>query len=402
MDQGSIGTASCGFTKFLQKLIHMRWDELHRLIRDVKGALSHACGGIFLKAQVFSSFLWGIHARPFGTGLFHTLLQRGLDVFLFNNPDRHSPRFQKYVDRIGRELGKSTSTAAAQDALHESLAELSTIKNQPEISKLGRWFSWNQAAKPNLMEFSAQKMIIEEMLDDGDLEDPDDQSISFDDLQGACKSKDPRQALAQLRQGGGGLQLSYRLMTSSLHGICKIIYVVTQPSWDYYTHLTKNIKNSRQGLFHTMEMATRWSTAPHLSATFKHSLYRPPQWDFVCIGERFQMGGQDQRMQQIVSLSWHIVSERAWSLAARYSLPPMAYSNLLRCGRGAAKRQAAVSIKLDHTNLLFLEKRRHTDSVAKELWGDVSIGESSVVRIMCRTDRRDPLKRFFFSRKIII
>ena len=159
MDQGSIGCAGNGFTKYLGKMIFMKWDELHRLIRDIKLAFQHCCGGVFLKAQVFSSYIWGIHSRPFGSGAFHTILQRGLNVFLHNTPDRHSPRFQKYVHRIGAELGLPFSTEAEQDIIHGRLAELETFQTRPENSKLGRWFSWNGSAKQNLREFSAQKMV---------------------------------------------------------------------------------------------------------------------------------------------------------------------------------------------------------------------------------------------------
>ena len=163
MDQGSVGAAQYGFSKHLRMMLYTRWDELHRIIRDIKQSLTHACGGVFLKAQVFSSFLWCVHSRPFGTGQFHTLLQRGLNIFLYNNPDRHSARFQKYVHQIGRELGMPTSTVEEQDQLHASLSELKTITKQPETAKLGRWFSWNGAAVDNLKEYSAQKMIIEDI-----------------------------------------------------------------------------------------------------------------------------------------------------------------------------------------------------------------------------------------------
>ena len=142
-----------------------------------------------------------------------------------------------------------TSTAAEQDDLHAFHPDLRTIETRPEESKQGRWFSWNASAHPHLREFIATKMIIEEMLNvpGASFQDPDDARVKFDDLSGACKANSPQRQLSKLRQHGGGFQLCYRLMSYDLHLVCKIIVVATKACWDYYTFLTKRIKNLEKG-----------------------------------------------------------------------------------------------------------------------------------------------------------
>ena len=82
LDQGSIGAAGVGFAESLGMMIHAKWDKFHRLMRDINGALSGACGGAFLKARIFSAHLWAVNHKPFGTGLFSTAKVWMLNTFM--------------------------------------------------------------------------------------------------------------------------------------------------------------------------------------------------------------------------------------------------------------------------------------------------------------------------------
>ena len=116
-DQGSIGAAGTGFSDYLFKMVLMKFEKIHRLIRDIKLALLHSCGGVLLKAQVYSSSLWNCHQKPFGSGHFGTVLQRALNVFLTQNTV-DSAIFQKYLPRIARELGMPCTTREEQEPRH--------------------------------------------------------------------------------------------------------------------------------------------------------------------------------------------------------------------------------------------------------------------------------------------
>ena len=61
LDQGSVGAAGTGFTDFLSKNVLFKFEKIHRLIRDIKLSLLHSCGGVLMKAQVYSSSLWNCH-----------------------------------------------------------------------------------------------------------------------------------------------------------------------------------------------------------------------------------------------------------------------------------------------------------------------------------------------------
>ncbi len=55
------------------------------IIRDIKLSITHSCGGLFLKTQVFSTYLWCVNQKPFGTGTFLTQKRNFLNVFTSTN-----------------------------------------------------------------------------------------------------------------------------------------------------------------------------------------------------------------------------------------------------------------------------------------------------------------------------
>ena len=77
LDQGSIGCAGAAFVMFYLRLMVMaKFDKIHRLIRDIKGAENNCCKKIFTKAKLWSAYLYSINKRPFGKGGNATLKQR--------------------------------------------------------------------------------------------------------------------------------------------------------------------------------------------------------------------------------------------------------------------------------------------------------------------------------------
>ena len=70
LDQGSVGSAGAAFLDHIGAMVHTKWDKFHRCIRDIKLGMSY--DNVFLKTQLYTSYLWGINYKPFGTGLFGT------------------------------------------------------------------------------------------------------------------------------------------------------------------------------------------------------------------------------------------------------------------------------------------------------------------------------------------
>lgn len=85
-------------------MVHCKWDKIHRCVRDIRLALTHSESGLFLKTQLFTSYLWGVNFKPFGTGEFGSQKRFILNAFMATESP-HSDVFQKYGERISRALG---------------------------------------------------------------------------------------------------------------------------------------------------------------------------------------------------------------------------------------------------------------------------------------------------------
>lgn len=85
-------------------------------VRDIKLALKHQGRGTFLKAQLFSSYIFGLNYKPFGTGAFSEQKQRLLNVFLATE-SAQSPVFLKHVASIAEDLGMPCETDADLEAI---------------------------------------------------------------------------------------------------------------------------------------------------------------------------------------------------------------------------------------------------------------------------------------------
>ena len=82
LDEGSIGMAGVGAAAFyLKKMVLVKPDKIHRVIRDLKLAEGHCCGKILEKAKLWSAYLFGLNARPFNSGTNYTLKESLLREF---------------------------------------------------------------------------------------------------------------------------------------------------------------------------------------------------------------------------------------------------------------------------------------------------------------------------------
>ena len=69
LDEGSVGTAGVAAAAFhLKKTIWIKPDKIHRVIRDLKLAEGHCCNKLFEETKLWSSYLFVLNNRPFGSG----------------------------------------------------------------------------------------------------------------------------------------------------------------------------------------------------------------------------------------------------------------------------------------------------------------------------------------------
>ena len=153
--------------QFLALNAYVRWDKFHRIIRDLKLCLEHCCGGLFLKTQLYSSYIWSVNYKPLpALGNYGNVKKNILHAFL--SPARQmilSDRFRKYGPLIastfnqkppvgsaltgrpcsnaGQQVGRlSYETAADQQQVFANLPAIAqSFVKVLSMSKLGRWFS---------------------------------------------------------------------------------------------------------------------------------------------------------------------------------------------------------------------------------------------------------------------
>jgi hypothetical protein len=102
LDQGGVGSAGCAFMPFaLNYNVYSRFDKIHRLIRDLKGAEGNCCKEIFTKSKLWSAYLWSINKRPFGSGTNATQKELWMTLFA-RRCDITSEVFLKYLPKIAK------------------------------------------------------------------------------------------------------------------------------------------------------------------------------------------------------------------------------------------------------------------------------------------------------------
>ncbi len=375
LDQGSIGAAGYAYSDSIGALIHCKWDKFHRIIRDINLAVEHSCHGLFLKTRLFTSYLWGINQKPFGTGLFLSQKKHILNVFLATC-SIDSPVWRKYVSRIALSVGIVVSTQEDEQSLFERLPDLArSWRSSLDISKLGRWFSWNGCAEEQLGEYWISKMLLE--FHQEDIPDPDEHPVAFDDLLGAARAKTPQAELAALKAANGGLRLAYRLMTTKLWQHAKILYIVTRVCWSWYSRQVKRVRQPIDNVSLTLA-ATQgaWHADRQLSGTFRDALLDSQSLSYMGIPL-----GTSLLSDRLLELTWTLVGRRAWSLAARYHGPPECYAGLLS-SCPSAQHWAVDKLRADWKVLLSLELHRLKNRVADRLWKDIHFARNMPVRVV--------------------
>ena len=215
-----------------------------------------------MKTQLYTSYLWGVNYKPFGTGLFGTQKKQAFNIFLaLESVD--SPIFRKYGDRIASDAGMPFDTHDERERVFQHLCDIvGSLMQCQDLSKLGRWFSWNGCAREQLGEFWACKMLYEHHLREE--RDPDDDPVAFDNLDAAAKAKTPYAELCQLKAANGGLRLAYKLMTHQLWEHAKILFIATRPCWTWYSLEVQRVKSPQDCLRDALTQTRgRWMNDPH-------------------------------------------------------------------------------------------------------------------------------------------
>ena len=377
LDEGSIGSAGVAALAFRFKVtVWAKFDKIHRLIRDLKLAESDCCNKIFAKAKLWTSYLYGLNNRPFGSGANHTAKERLMSVFQAQE-DWHGPTFQRYLSRVAKDLGgMPIDSPEEQQAVFTEMCEMTSFHKKLAQPKASNWFAWNDSAKVQIKEFNGTKCIFAATQNiDGD---PDDDG-PFESPTG---TKDPKAQLQAILKGGGGIPMAFKLMKSDLNHCAKIMYTIEQGSWTFYTDEIKNTMSPKHAYLYSLRMAgAGWKSERHLWETLA-PLRDPDAIRFMEIPM-----GESKWAERAVLLAWSIYKRRVWSLA-KHSMPPESNA-LLLSPSAEIKARAATELKQTHVNFLLLERRAIDKDDAASLRRDMIFLDSPAVRLIFEFYARD-------------
>ena len=297
-------------------------------MNDVKNSLSKACKGVFLQAQLHSSYLWSLAYRPFGSGAYLESKTRLLEVMLSNESAATCPMFQDSWREIRTDLQMDPSSS--RETVWEALASCPTFVRKLTLPKLSRWFSWNDSAEQQMPEFRVLKLVLSYHFKNEKI-DPDlaeEQRILNAAARDAQKKggdvQQMRREFSKLKeQLGGGPKLAYYCMTERLWFHCSIIQLVTRPCWDWYATSVKTCKNADHSLDSAIALQSDWCKLDHLRALAGI----PTSQDPVLVRLLGHPTLKDAA-EKVTELTWHLLRMRCSSLS-KHSSPPDCYAAVL-------------------------------------------------------------------------
>jgi len=382
LDQCSVGCAGVAHSAFqLGKVIYGKFDKIHRIMNDLKGAeMEASVRGCFRKAKLWSSYLYGLNNRPFGSGAHFTLKKTLLNVFV-SSENIDSAVFKKYVARIAKAWGKPCDTREEQQRIFDDVAVMKSFHSKGGQPKLSNWFSWNSKAHEEIKDFWPTKMVFESVL--ASQPDPDD-SGDFETGAGS----DPRAQLQQMLKSGGGINLAYKLLKTDLDKHVRILWVAEKACWDWYTHQIKSVKLPSDTLAYSLRLCDgQWASEPHLWKITENTLITPKYLRFMGIPV-----GTSREAAKAMSMQWQLKMRRGWTMS-RHGLPPESYAAIL--GRAGLPERVAARMEREFQNLLGLEERRHYCEDANELWTAMPFTIAPAIRLIWEFFARDYFRHSF-------
>jgi len=313
-------------------------------------------------------------------------------AYFIETTHEDSPVFLKYGPLIAKDHGLRFDTAEDRERLHNALPDLAvSFVGSQEMCKLGRWFSWNQCAEQQLQEFWVAKMIYEHFLD-GAKDDDAAADAAFNNVL-RDKHKTPQAELRALKSLSGGLGLAYKLMSAQCRQHARILQTVTRACWTWYASQVKDVKNPEDNLKDLAgSCRTGWVS---LRETIQFVCHNTANLEYMGLLE----DGCEEMLSRTLSLTLHLLGNRAWSILVRCGGPPECYIGVLPlAGTQEFNRQVVANMMQMHWKRLnLLEQARLINIIAQKLFDDIAFARSMPLRLMfclferekfsCRSER---------------
>ena len=138
LDQGSIGLAGMAYA-MCDNMVHVKCDKIHRAIRDFKNSMSRCLKGLFLSAQLHSSYIFALNYKPFGSGGFHQQKKDMMEKFVSTTSPANSSLWDAFREKIALDLGRELS--GDEHEIENMLADVDSFMKKGSLVKSSRWFS---------------------------------------------------------------------------------------------------------------------------------------------------------------------------------------------------------------------------------------------------------------------
>ena len=270
-----------------------------------------------------SQYLWSVGYRPFGSGACQVEKQRLLESMMARETAFTCEPFMQNWEQIRDELQLPRSSGLVD--VWNALPELPTFQNKSTLPKLSRWFSWNEAAREQMREWTAVKTVLaysfsnqpelnpdeayqkrqvealaKEAAATGSKDDNDDDNMTFKQQFGKLKEK-----------LGGGLKLCYHLMSNRLYQMVHIISLTSRPLWTAYVDTVKNVKTPHDNVRNLVSLSQQWRSNVQLQETAAVLTSRSYEFTHLLAATDFA-----DTADNVAELACQILAKRTWTLAS--------------------------------------------------------------------------------------
>ena len=295
------------------------WDKFHRLWNDLKAAFKIAkcqAWGVMMSLALVMNLSYG----PAGKGTWHSDKQ-DWHADMLQELDSYSPAFRAVAGLIAKENNISEPTHDDDFAFLWGMVEnLACIRLKGPLTKLMRWFSWQESAKFYTGQFYALKFVLDHHCKD----EMHPQKHAAADIV-LPYEVDPKKELNQLKCQMGAVYLAPKLISARALWVKDLILILNKPQWRYFDEQTK-VLSPAQGL----PVAVSESLG-----SWQHELVEMVQCTFYNRDNQHKLGllvpNQccETMVGEIVDLVLNVLHTRCKSQCILSTEPPFRYARVL-------------------------------------------------------------------------
>lgn len=294
-------------------------DFLHRAWNDIKLSLRRSlCNGwrVVLEMTLVCNLNYG----PYGSSSWFWKKKARLADFM-STETAFGPLWQKYLPKIcaERRITEPSDPGEAQ-TMFDQLMELQNFTDKGPLIKLMRWFSWFESMVFYDGELQATKMVLEHA--QAGAEEGSEKEVEEGPV---AANADHKQELNELKKRKGTWKLAPELICDRTLAVKDVILSVGKATWQTFAARARDLVSPE----HILEYNISCSGKQY----WKHELVEILH---TSLNDRRHLAHLETRYQTHenvvvwqVDLMEKLLEQRAMSLCAYHTLPPLSFSHVL-------------------------------------------------------------------------